>query len=99
MRRRTRGRPYRGFAANYQNIDRKTHQLSREGRETIEMTLGIAVFHCELPSLAIAEVAHPEQKLTAQVCLNRIGWRSRLEVTHAENVRLVLPSRAWARRR
>src|SRR5262249_35921898 len=57
--------------------------------ETIEMTLGITVFHCELPSLAIAEVAHPEQKLTAQVCLNRIRWRSRFEVTHAENVRLL----------
>src|SRR5215475_5651338 len=53
------------------------------------MTLGIAVFHCEMPSLAIAEVAHPEQKLTAQVCLNWIGWRSRFEVTHAENVRLL----------
>jgi hypothetical protein len=79
----------RGFAANYQNIDRKTHELSRECRETIKMTLGITVFHCEMLSLAIAEVAHPEQKLTAQVCLNWIGWRSRFEVTHAENVRLL----------
>src|SRR5262249_3488553 len=89
----------RGFAANYQNIDRKTHELSGECRETIEMTLSITVFHCEMLSLAIAEVAHPEQKLTAQVRLNWMGWRSRFEVTHAENVRLLRARRERPRSR
>src|SRR5262249_12333172 len=79
----------RRLAANHQDINRQLHEFGCEGWETIKMTFGIAVFHLEMTLLDIAEVAHSEQKLTAQVCFYRVGQQSSLEVTQLEDFRLL----------
>src|SRR3984893_14660249 len=64
-------------------------QIGTAGPIAREMTFGIAVFHLEMTPLDIAEVAHSEQKLTAQVCFYRVGRQSSLEVTQLEDFRLL----------
>ena len=59
------GSPDRRLAANQEDFDRQMHEFRGERREPIEMAIGVTVFHLEMALLDIAEIAHPDQKLTA----------------------------------
>src|SRR5262249_37202325 len=64
-------------------------ELTRQRRETIQAPFGVAVFHFEVAPLDVAEVAHPEQKLAAQVDRYRVRPPRRIEIAEPHDFRLL----------
>src|SRR5262249_38517645 len=83
------GRAYRRITEDHQYVDRQERELTRQRRETIQAPFGVAVFHFEVAPLDVAEVAHPEQKLPAQVDRYRVRPPRRIEIAEPHDFRLL----------
>src|SRR5262249_54732322 len=84
---------YRCITEDHQNVDRQERELTRQRRETIHASFGVAVFHFEMAPLDVTEVAHPQQKLAAQVDCYRVRWPRRIEIAEPHDFRLLRPRR------
>src|SRR6516165_10171994 len=80
---------YRCITEDHQNVDRQERELTCQRRETIHASFGVAVFHFEMAPLDVAEVAHPQQKLAAQVDRYRIRGSRRIEISEPHDFRLL----------
>src|SRR5262249_48239558 len=80
---------YRCITEDHQNVDRQERELTRQRRETIHASFGVAVFHFEMAPLDVTEVAHPQQKLAAQVDCYRVRWPRRIEIAEPHDFRLL----------
>src|SRR6516164_611220 len=90
---------YRCITEDHKNVDRQEREFTRQRRETIHASFGVAVFHFEMAPLDVAEVAHPQQKLAAQVDCYRVRGPRRIEIAEPHDFRLLRARCEWPRGR
>src|SRR5215831_4511167 len=90
---------YRCITEDHKNVDRQERELTRQRRETIHASFRVAVFHFEMAPLDVTEVAHPQQKLAAQVDCCRVRWPRRIEIAEPHDFRLLRSRRERPSRR
>src|SRR5262249_16154143 len=83
------GRAYRCITEHHKNVDWQEREFIRQRRKTIHASFGAAIFHFEVTLLDVAEVAHPQQKLAAQVDCYRIRRPGRFELATPHDFRLL----------
>src|SRR5262249_48070695 len=93
------GRAYRCITEHHKNVDWQEREFTRQRRKTIHASFGAAIFHFEVTLLDVAEVAHPQQKLAAQVDCYRIRRPGRFEIAKPHDFRLLRARRERPRRR
>ena len=48
------------------DVYREADKFGSKRRQSVELSIGVALFHFKIPALDISEITHSQKKLTAQ---------------------------------